>query len=60
MANYQTYRICKPDGEYFEETVNTESQVPFDVHLANIELTIFRQYRELGDERPMGRWEETA
>jgi hypothetical protein len=63
MAKWVTYRIRKPDGEYFEETVNVESQVPVDVHLGNIQLTMSRQYRELGYKRPMGQWElveETA
>lgn len=57
MAKYLTYRIRKPDGEYHLETVNVESQVPYDVHLSNVEGVIFRQYRELGNTTPMGRWE---
>ena len=57
MAKYQTYRIRKPDGEYFYEPVRVNSMVPLKVHLGDIELTISRQYRELGDDRPMGQWE---
>lgn len=57
MAEYHTYKIRKPDGEYFVEPVNVGSAVPVEVHLGNIQFTIFRQYKELGDTRPMGQWE---
>lgn len=63
MAQQITYRIRKPDGEYHEEPVNVGSAVPVEVHLGNIRFTIFRQYKEMGDTRPMGQWElveETA
>ena len=63
MAKYNTYRIRKPDGEYHAEPVRVRSTVPVEVHLSNVEDTIFGQYKEMGDVRPLGRWElvkETA
>jgi hypothetical protein len=57
MAKYATYRIRKPDGEYFYEPVNVRSTVPVEVHLGKLQREIARGYRELGDERPMGCWE---
>ena len=58
MAKYTTYRIRKPDGEYFYEPVNNKSVVPVDVHLGSIQTEIARGYRELGYTAPIGRWEE--
>lgn len=57
MKKYTTYRIRKPDGEYFYEPVNASSMVPTEVHLGKLQIEIARGYRELGNERPMGKWE---